>query len=154
MEKQTVPEFCIDSAINSLYSTDLALKLLRKTVAGKATKEQVEAIAEDIGNALNKLASLRFHLTNAVKPGSEIMGKTFTYHVNLDERGCFYADVRDPAGETVYEIKIENADPDRDNWDESIFADGFMSHRTDVRGLRMYLIDLGIITADDELSMG
>lgn len=64
---------------------------------------------------------------------------TFTYHINLDERGCFYADVRNTRGRTIYEIKIEG---DQEN-DSTIFEDGFMCDKNDVDGLLDYMISLG-----------
>jgi len=55
------------------------------------------------------------------------------YYINLDERGEFFADVRDCLGQTVMEIH---------GFD--IFEDGFMSHANDINGLLEYMIDLGI----------
>lgn len=34
--------------------------------------------------------------------------KIYKYFINLDERGSFYADVRNQAGKTVFEIKAGN----------------------------------------------
>lgn len=59
-----------------------------------------------------------------------------TYHINLDERGEFYADVRRD-DETIFEIK---------GFD--IFEDGFMQHKNDIGGLREYLGDLGLLRAN------
>lgn len=67
----------------------------------------------------------------------------FTYHVNLDERGEFYADVRNSQEETVFEIH-----------GGQIFEDGFMKHKTDLFGLREYLVSLGIMQNADELRAG
>lgn len=67
------------------------------------------------------------------------MSKTFGYSINLDERGEFYADVRDASGETIFEIHA----PDEEGC--SIFEDGFMRHKTDLAGLQFYLVDLGVI---------
>ena len=64
-----------------------------------------------------------------------------TYHINLDERGEFYADVRDENEETVFEIH---------GFD--IFEDGFMKHSQDREGLVSYLFDLGIFKQTDSLS--
>jgi hypothetical protein len=63
----------------------------------------------------------------------------FGYYVNLDERGDFYADVRDPAGATLFEIRAE------DDGSISMIEDGFMRHKSDLDGLRAYLIDMGLI---------
>ena len=48
----------------------------------------------------------------------------YEYFINLDERGEFDADVRDPDGNTVFEIK-----------GFEIFEDGFMEHKHDLEGL-------------------
>lgn len=67
-------------------------------------------------------------------------GVTFTketliqYFINLDERGEFYADVRDPDGNTVYEIH---------GFD--IFEDGFMKHKHDLGNLEEHLHMLGFM---------
>jgi len=67
----------------------------------------------------------------------------FYYHINLDERGEFYADVRKQDGETVFEIK---------GFD--IFQDGFMKHKDDLVGLEKYLIELGIMKHGNDLRKG
>ena len=66
----------------------------------------------------------------------------YTYHINLDERGDFFADVRDSKDNTIYEII---------GW--SIFEDGFMVDRKDTAGLQEYLRDLGIITENDTIAL-
>ena len=68
-------------------------------------------------------------------------GRTFEYYINLDERGDFFADVRNQDGDTVFEIK---------GYD--IFDDGFMKHKDDLDGLKNYLVDLGIIEPRDHIS--
>lgn len=65
----------------------------------------------------------------------------YAYHINLDERGTFYADVRNSSGKTVFEIKIDGSDGDESN----IFEDGFMKHKHDMAGLKEYLVSLGIM---------
>ena len=67
----------------------------------------------------------------------------YTYHINLDERGEFYADVREENGRTVYDIK-----------GPSIFEDGFMCHPADLRGLGVYLLDLGVLRDSDSIEQG
>jgi len=64
----------------------------------------------------------------------------YTYHINLDERGTFFADVRDANDKTVFEIH-----------DFDIFEHGFMKHKEDIDGLRKYLVNLGIISPGDKL---
>lgn len=61
-----------------------------------------------------------------------VRSASYGYFINLDERGCFYADVRDPSNRTVFEIE-----------GFTIFEDGWMRHRSDLEGLRAYLVHLG-----------
>ena len=53
-------------------------------------------------------------------------------HVNLDERGEFFADVR-RGDETIFDIHGSD-----------IFADGWMRHSRDTEGLSEYLFHIGI----------
>ncbi len=73
----------------------------------------------------------------------------FTHHINLDERGSYYADVRDAKGETVFVIKSGN---ELEEGGSDIFDDGFMKHKGDMVGLKDYLISLGIMTSQDTLT--
>lgn len=66
--------------------------------------------------------------------------KKYTYHINLDERGEFRADVRDAEEQTVFEIE-----------GFEIFEDGFMKNKYDLVNLADYLIHLGIINKEDTL---
>lgn len=66
--------------------------------------------------------------------------KKFYYHINLNERGEFNADVRNEREETIFSI---------DGFD--IFEDGFMKHSQDMSGLEEYLIELGYIPEDSSL---
>jgi hypothetical protein len=69
----------------------------------------------------------------------------YTYHINLNERGSFSADVRDASGKTVYEIKAGNElSPD----ETSIFEDGYMKNPDDIKGLEVYLKELNVIPSD------
>ena len=70
------------------------------------------------------------------------------YHINLDERGSFRADVRTPKGKTVFEVLAGDEIAEDET---SIFEDGFMSDKSDVSGLLDYLQDLGIAKANDSL---
>lgn len=67
------------------------------------------------------------------------------YFVNLDERGEFYANVRDVDGETVYEVRSD------EGGSISLIEDGFMSHKEDLSGLEEYLQDMGVISSAAEL---
>jgi hypothetical protein len=63
----------------------------------------------------------------------------YTYYINLDERGQFYADLRNERGSTVYEIMT---DDDGKCWQ---FEEGIMSHKNDLSGLEQYLRLIGLI---------
>jgi hypothetical protein len=76
---------------------------------------------------------------------------TYAYHINLDERGSFYADVRNQNGNTVFEIKAGNELGENES---SIFEDGYMKHKNDIEGLRNHLIELGIMNKNQTLIMG
>lgn len=67
----------------------------------------------------------------------------FTYHINLNERGMFYADVRRGGcnGSTVYETKDIM----------ELIEDGHMKHSDDTKGLTEYLRELGLFSADDRI---
>ena len=67
---------------------------------------------------------------------------TYTYYINLDERGSFYADVRDQNEKTVFEIRAGNELAEDET---SIFEDGYMRDARDVDGLTDYLRDLRVI---------
>jgi len=67
--------------------------------------------------------------------------KTYLYFINLDERGEFYADVRDDSNNTIFEIK---------GFD--IFEDGWMRNKNDLMGLKNHLVDLGVMKDDDDLT--
>lgn len=64
----------------------------------------------------------------------------YSYYINLDERGEFYADVRDHAENTVFEIH---------GFD--IFDDGYMRHKDDLNGLREYCAELGVMELTDNI---
>ncbi len=69
--------------------------------------------------------------------------KTITYYINLDERGEFYADVRDEQEKTIFEIH---------GFD--IFEDGFMRHKRDIGGLLSYLRQLDIVQGEITFKQG
>ena len=72
----------------------------------------------------------------------------YEYHINLNERGSFYADVRNSSGVTVFTIKAGNELPEDES---SVFEDGFMEHIHDMDGLKQYLISMGIMKPNQEL---
>lgn len=65
----------------------------------------------------------------------------YTYHINLDERGSFEADVRNAFDKTVFEIS-----------GNEIFEEGFMKNKADVTGLTAYLKSIGILQPGDTLT--
>ena len=77
--------------------------------------------------------------------------KTYEYFINLDERGSFLADVRDPKGKTVFIIKAGN---ELSEDETSIFDDGYMDHPEDLVNLADYLRDLKIMSENDDLAFG
>lgn len=67
-------------------------------------------------------------------------GNLYGYYINLDERGEFFADVRDEDLETIFEIH---------GFD--LLEDGVMKEKTDMVGLREHLLDLMMIKPEDQL---
>ncbi len=72
----------------------------------------------------------------------------YGYYINLDERGSFVADVRDEAGNTVFEVRAG----DQLGEDEcSIFEDGYMRDKHDLSGLQEYLRSIKVIGVSDTI---
>jgi hypothetical protein len=71
----------------------------------------------------------------------------YTYQVNLNERGLFYASVLNERGDEVYTVRSN------DDLDGTIDAvtDGWMEHAEDLHGLEAYLTYLGILQNGDSL---
>ena len=67
----------------------------------------------------------------------------YEYYINLNERGCFFADVRDYEGDSIFEIH---------GFD--IFEGGFMSDLCDLEGLHELLVSQGYISKTDNLVRG
>ncbi len=73
--------------------------------------------------------------------------KEYEYFINLDERGEFYADVRDPdTGDTIFEITTPDA--------TELVEDGFVKNLHDAAEIESHLIYLGVIEPDDEVIKG
>lgn len=68
--------------------------------------------------------------------------QAFGYYVNLNERGSFYADVRNADGSTVFEVR---GGRELGEDDTSMVEDGYMTSYTDVDGLRDFLVNTGVI---------
>ena len=88
--------------------------------------------------------------------GDAAAPKTFTYQIDLDERGVFKAHVDDPDGKTVYSISNEDEDPETGETSDGEtpeVRDGFMKHGRDVKGLEQHLKELGVIPKDANLEI-
>ena len=70
----------------------------------------------------------------------------YKYYVNLDERGEYYADIRDGQDNTVWEVNTEGM--------SELIDDGFMNHKDDLSSLEAYLIEVGIFPKDSGLTKG
>ncbi len=75
-------------------------------------------------------------------------GALYGYYINLDERGDFFADVRNQNGRSIFEIRAGNSLKEDES---SIFEDGFMRDKGDLSGLTTYLIDLGFIPKESQV---
>lgn len=69
---------------------------------------------------------------------------TYTFHVDLDERGMFHASVRNRNDRVLFEIKLDEALPEEEQ--SNPIQDGWMKHNRDLKGLREYLVHLGVVT--------
>lgn len=74
------------------------------------------------------------------------MAASFGYYVNLEERGNFYADVRDVRGNTIYEVRSDDEDGTIGE-----VENGFMSDPHDLEGLSGYLANIAVIAKGDEI---
>lgn len=73
----------------------------------------------------------------------------YIYVVNKDERGEFYADVRDMLNEeTMFEVVSDK------NGEIDLVRDGFMKHRNDTEGLELYLKSNDIINGTKSIHFG
>ena len=69
----------------------------------------------------------------------------YEYFINLDERGEFFADVRDDSENTIFEIQGLDI--------YCLLEDGFMSNSRDIDGLTEYLVFLEVITPSDSITL-
>lgn len=70
----------------------------------------------------------------------------FGFFVNLDERGDFYADVRNSEGKTVLEIKTgPNGEP------PELIESGYMTNKQDIQGLTDYMREMSLIGKEDRV---
>lgn len=63
----------------------------------------------------------------------------FGYYINLDERGEFYADVRNRNEDTIFEVHSNEEGV------VELIEDGFMKHTCDLAGLSEHLSSIGFI---------
>ena len=80
--------------------------------------------------------------------GAIIQMAKYTYYINLDERGEFFADVRDQAEKTIFEIHSN------DSGEIEPIVDGYMRHGSDLKGLADYLSTVGLINKNDSIIKG
>jgi hypothetical protein len=76
------------------------------------------------------------------------MSRILGYHIDLDERGQFDADVRDESATdepTIFEIHSN------DDGEVDLIVAGYMRSVEDVAGLFDYLISVGIADRTDDL---
>lgn len=81
----------------------------------------------------------------------EEQGEVYYYFINRDERGEFYADVRDSEDNTVFELKTSD---DPNEGDEDFLANVGMKHTKDIEGLEDHLKEIGTIPKDASLEAG
>lgn len=67
---------------------------------------------------------------------------SYTYHINMNQRGEFYADIRDKDEDTIYEIQTEDAE---------YLGEDFEVNVLEPESVRKYLTSIGILSVDDTL---
>ena len=81
----------------------------------------------------------------------------YTFHVNHNERGEFFADVRNPDGQTIFEIRCGyGEDADTHTGDEVLDLFKSILGRfvfSDLSKLRAELLSFRLVAADDTLVM-
>lgn len=115
---------------------------------GPVTPDGVNALAEQfglsVGDSLDMLSNEGFSMPES----SEALPPLFGYYVNLDERGSFYADLRNEHGDSVYSVYGGNM---IDEDDMSLVEMGYMTDFKDTSGLHEYLSEMGIIPKSAEV---
>lgn len=79
------------------------------------------------------------------KTRSELHHGPLGYYINLDERGEFFADVRDQNDVTIFEVRSE------EDGSIGLIEDGYMAHKKDLEGLCAYLAEVGLVHASADL---
>lgn len=71
---------------------------------------------------------------------NDVVNKTYIYYINNKDEKNFHADVRDPDGKVVFEIKAAD-----------LSNDGHMKNKDDIQGLMQLLISKNKIKKGDAL---
>lgn len=105
---------------------------------------------EQIGLKMNWMKKAQEYNSNLfdMEKKVEKTPKIFTYQIDLNERGSFRASVSSPDGKTVFTIRAGN---ELGEDETSIFEDGYMKHIHDMKGLKEYLVQMGIMSEEDKL---
>jgi len=74
------------------------------------------------------------------------MNNLYKYYVNLDERGEFFADLRTPNDDSLWEADTQAM--------TELIEGGFMQHKTDIASLCFHLIDCGVLPKQSKIVMG
>jgi hypothetical protein len=123
-------------------------------IIGLMNDAEVAGLAGETGAFCARLNAAPLDLREAVLKLREVLlpaagpapcSGPLGYYINLDERGDFFADLRKPCGESVFEIRA------CDDGAIDLIEDGFMAHKTDIAGLREHLVDMKIIDAAAEV---
>jgi hypothetical protein len=76
----------------------------------------------------------------------------YFYFINLDERGEFYADVRDDEENTIIEFgDAIRAETSNMHSMPELIQEGYVKHGTDLKSIEKYLKDLGLFRSNDTL---
>lgn len=111
----------------------------------EAVLQEYTLLCRDKNKPLERESNPEDETTFANETAAARCQPVFGYYINMDERGDFYADVRDVFGKTVFEIRAGNS---LGEGESSIFDDGFMRNKADINGLKAYLSDIEIIPKD------
>jgi|GEM_PF-3343887 len=100
------------------------------------------------GGSIRSEVELLEGVLQGAEPITEAKNKKpiFGYYINKNERGEFYADVRNEDGETVYEIRS-----DEETGEVPEVEDGHMRNERDIQGLEWMLKKSRVIPSNGEL---
>jgi hypothetical protein len=109
----------------------------------KDGEQGVDMESDDAVETMNSLISQARSLMSIESPFA-----SFGYYINLNERGCFEADVRNLEGKSVFELKSGLSLP---RGASDLIEDGFMKHAHDINGLERHLKNLQVIPEGSKL---